>query len=176
MTIAPVIWLNAPNSWPTTRLRRVLVALPLVEVLQLREHDALVRRRAREAEAADARTSCLISGIFASICSTCLHDAHRVVERRALRRLDEDEDVALIFVGHEAGRHARVDPVGRRRAARRTRASTTRADADQAAQHRRPSRRAAVDDAVDDAEEDALRLLDLAEQQRRPAPASASAR
>ena len=53
MTIAPVIWLNAPNSWPTTAFAECSSPRPLVEVLQLREHDALVRRRAGEAEAAD---------------------------------------------------------------------------------------------------------------------------
>ena len=43
------------------RLRRVLLARPLAEVLQLREQDALVRRRCRRSRSRRPRTSCLVS-------------------------------------------------------------------------------------------------------------------
>ena len=160
MTIAPVIWLNAPNSSPTTALAECASpgrslksfscakrmpwfgAVPVKPKPPAREQ--LLRLRHLHHD---------LLGL--------LHDAHRVVERRALRRLDEHDDVALILVGHEAGRHARVDPVGRAEQ-RDEHERDQRAHANQAAQHRHHQRRAAVDDAVHAAEEDALRLLAFA--------------
>ncbi len=157
------------------RLRRMRLAGPLVEVLQLLEQDALVRRRAGEAEAAGREHPVVLRQLRHDLLDL-LHDVHRVVERRARRRLDQDHDVALILVGHEPRRHARVDPVGRARAAARTPARRSPAPAPARAASPTSADGAAVDHAVDDAEERAFRLFALRSAARRPAPASASAR
>src|SRR4051812_40618479 len=89
----------------------MLFSRPIFEILEHREDHALIWTRAGEAEATDREGVLDLWGFLENLLDL-LGDLHRVRERRALRRLENDEDVALILVRDEAGRHPLVGPVG----------------------------------------------------------------
>ncbi len=134
--------------------RRMLFAFTLGHRLQRDEHDAVVRRRAGEAEAVDRERA----AHFLVLLEDLLHlvgDVRGVVERRAVGRLHDHHEVVLILVRHEAGRHRAIDPRGERQQAdehQRHRPLQREDDP----QHRDVAAREPVDHVVDAAEEAAL--------------------
>ena len=135
-----------PEQPALNRLRRVLLADPLVERLQAGEDHALVRRRTRESESADREHVLHFRRRLQGAVDLAQH-AGRVFQRRGRRRLHDHDEVALVVFRDEAGRHQIEDPVGGAEQ-REEHDHDDKPDADQAAQHRHDQRRAAVDDPI----------------------------
>ncbi len=156
------------------RLRRFARALPFLEILQRQEADALVRRRAGEAEAARGEHPVRLGNRLHDVLDL-MNDAHRVVERGPLRRLDDDEHVALIRVGHESGRHDAEHLIGRGKQSEKDERDDP-PGANQDAQRTDHQARAALEQTVEAAEEKSRGRWRRGRAEAPTAPASASAR
>ncbi len=87
------------------------VSLALRIRFQRNEDKCLVRSAAGEAESGDGENALHFRNVLQDALNL-LADALRVFERRARRRLHRDDEISLIFIGHEAFGHALENQIG----------------------------------------------------------------
>ena len=81
------------------------VAFALRIRLERNENNSLVRRRPRKTEAGYRKCSLRLLHVRQHA-RNLLPDGLRIFQRCPRRRLDHDDEISLILVGHEPGRHA----------------------------------------------------------------------